>query len=153
MKQKSLILFAILVVAAAALYRWSGRHVELTVTDDTENVEAAGPTGVWTDPATRLMWQARDNGYDIDQKDSKIFCTNTRVGGFSDWRVPTIDELKSVYYIGDNDYGYRIKGNIKLTGLYQWSSEAGLDLYFHSGESNQYRYYDGRVLCVRPAGK
>ncbi len=53
--------------------------------------------GTVLDPITNLMWAARDNGADINWQDAQGYCRNYRGGGFSDWRMPTHEELGQLY--------------------------------------------------------
>ena len=53
--------------------------------------------GVWADPQTYWMWTATDNGIDIGEKEAPAYCTALRWGGFSNWRLPTAAELKTLY--------------------------------------------------------
>jgi len=49
--------------------------------------------GTVLDTRTNLMWATKDNGYDINWYDAKRYCNNYRGGGYTDWRLPTQDEL------------------------------------------------------------
>ncbi len=49
------------------------------------------------DTKTNLMWAAKDNGSDISWKDAKAYCENFNAGGYKDWRMPTQEELSSLY--------------------------------------------------------
>jgi hypothetical protein len=49
------------------------------------------------DTKTDLMWAAKDNGSEITWENAKSYCENYRVGGYSDWRMPTQNELASLY--------------------------------------------------------
>jgi hypothetical protein len=49
------------------------------------------------DTKTNLMWAAKDNGSDVSWTDAKSYCNNYRGGGYSDWRMPTQDELAGLY--------------------------------------------------------
>lgn len=40
-----------------------------------------------------LMWTARDNGGDINGEEAKAYCEACRLGGYTDWRLPAIEEL------------------------------------------------------------
>ena len=51
--------------------------------------------GTITDNVTGLMWQ-KDMGEKIPFEDAATVAKNLRVGGYSDWRVPTIKELYSL---------------------------------------------------------
>ena len=53
--------------------------------------------GTVLDTKTNLMWAAKDNGKDINWSDAKSYCENYRGGGYTDWRMPTPDELAELY--------------------------------------------------------
>jgi Protein of unknown function (DUF1566) len=53
--------------------------------------------GTVLDTKTNLMWAARDNGSNINWYDAKSYCENYRGGGYTDWRMPTHDELAGLY--------------------------------------------------------
>jgi len=125
-----------------------------------ETVKAAA-LQVWVDPGTHLGWSAKDNGYDVTWEMAKTFCSNLTTGGFKR-TLPTIDQIETVYYVGENDYGHPIKGNIKLTGHWLWSatlagsgSAWGFD--FSGGKRKSYDGTFGnqneRALCVSRAGE
>jgi hypothetical protein len=49
--------------------------------------------GVVLDTKTNLMWAAKDNGSDINWANAKSYCENYRGVGYTDWRMPTQNEL------------------------------------------------------------
>jgi len=49
------------------------------------------------DTNTKLMWAAKDNGSDISWMGAKSYCENYQAGGYKNWRMPTKDELASLY--------------------------------------------------------
>ncbi len=53
--------------------------------------------GTVTDKQKSLMWAMHDNGVPINWPDAQAFCKNYRGGGFLDWRMPTLEELASLY--------------------------------------------------------
>ncbi len=53
--------------------------------------------GTVLDTKTNLMWAANDNGKEINWKDAKSYCESYRGGGYTDWRMPTQDELAGLY--------------------------------------------------------
>lgn len=53
--------------------------------------------GTVLDTKTNLMWAAVDNGKDITWKEAKLYCENYQAGGYTDWRLPTLDELEGLY--------------------------------------------------------
>ena len=86
--------------------------------------------GTVTDARTDLMWAAQDNGSDITWDGAKEYCMDYTGGGYSDWRMPTIAELMSLY---DNSHSRLGKCNLErrihitplidLSCFYVWSSE------------------------------
>ncbi|MDM8515344.1 DUF1566 domain-containing protein [Desulfobacterales bacterium HSG16] len=87
--------------------------------------------GTVLDTKTGLMWATEDNGEDINWYDAKRYCENYRGGRYSDWRMPSIDELKGLY--DESLSGYYIAGVenrkvyltslIKLSNAWVWSAE------------------------------
>src|SRR4051794_21324274 len=53
--------------------------------------------GYWVDPSTRLMWAGKDNGRDVSWKKAMKYCRESRLWGFSDWRLATLSELETIY--------------------------------------------------------
>jgi hypothetical protein len=53
--------------------------------------------GTVLDTQTNLMWAKRDNGGNIDWANAKSYCENYRGGDYTDWRMPTVDELQGLY--------------------------------------------------------
>jgi len=53
--------------------------------------------GTVLDTKTNLMWAAKDNGSDVNWPGAKSYCENYFAGGYKDWRMPTKDELASLY--------------------------------------------------------
>jgi hypothetical protein len=56
--------------------------------------------GTVLDTSTNLMWAAKDNESNINWQGAKSYCENYRGGGYSDWRMPTQDELAGLYDAG-----------------------------------------------------
>lgn len=78
--------------------------------------------GTVLDTRTNLMWAARDNGSDISWANAKSYYENYRGGGYTDWRMPTQDELAGLY---DNSKSYKATQrdyNVHLSGLIQLST-------------------------------
>ena len=51
---------------------------------ETKLAQETQARGYWTDPATGLMWAARDNGRDLSWNKAVKYCRNLRVAGYSD---------------------------------------------------------------------
>jgi hypothetical protein len=87
--------------------------------------------GTVLDTKTKLMWAAKDNGSDINWQGAMNYCENYSGGGYTDWRMPTQDELARLYDPAKNyksDCG--LFGNtvhltelIRLTCSWAWTSE------------------------------
>jgi len=114
------------------------------------------------DTSTGLMLAARDNGRPVTWQEAKEYCESYNGGGYTDWRMPTLDELAGLY---DSSYSYQatqwpgnvhLTESIELTTCCPWASETrGPEAaYFHFGYGHRYgvsksdsRY--GRALPVR----
>jgi hypothetical protein len=62
--------------------------------DDNDDSDDDG-AAVWTDETTDLMWQTGDNPV-LEWLDAVDYCDNLELGGYSDWRLPNLDELRSL---------------------------------------------------------
>jgi hypothetical protein len=124
---------------------------------------------VWIDPATELMWTKHDNGFQLTEwKDGRNYCSALRLAGFTDWDVPSFDELTSI----NNPWGERegkgvVKGGIQLSGDWIIGYKLGkvrngvqhssvMCLKFRDGDRDDCIYgasnwAQKRVLCVRRA--
>ncbi len=76
--------------------------------------------GTVSDTRTNLMWAAKDNGSNINWADAKSYCENYRGGGYTDWRMPTYDELAGLYdklktYKSDCGWNVHLTELIRLT--------------------------------------
>jgi hypothetical protein len=49
--------------------------------------------GIVKDRSTGLMWDREDIGSGLNWKDAHKACADLRLGGFADWRLPTLREL------------------------------------------------------------
>lgn len=62
----------------------------------------ANPYRIWNDPATGLSWQdPQKDAYTSDypgltQPDAQRYCKELALGGYDDWRLPNIDELRTL---------------------------------------------------------
>jgi hypothetical protein len=118
-------------------------------------LESVRPT--WTDRQTALMWAREDNGSDVNWEQAVEYCRKLNLGGYSNWRLPTIYELAGIYEPKQNVNGLHIKGGIRLSGTWSWSSSASNSFeawyfIFLSGERKSlplYTKHRGRALCVR----
>ncbi len=114
-------------------------------------------SGMVLDNQTGLMWAPQDNGSNVDWQEVKSYCENYRGGGFSDWRMPTQDELASLYdKKWQNKDGYHLTDSISITHRCFWASKTrgsasgGFD-FGYGGRSFSPQCYGsgGRALPVR----
>ena len=80
--------------------------------------------GTVADTKTGLMWSAKDNGSPINWPDALSYCQNFSGGGHTDWRMPTLAELASLYDPGvKNKRGYHVTKLIDTSAQTCWASE------------------------------
>lgn len=120
--------------------------------------------GTVLDTKTNLMWAGKDNGSDVNWAGAKSYCDNFRAGNYNDWRMPTSDELASLYD-AKQTLNAPCAGNfnihlttelIKITCFEAWSSEtrdsqAANFNYVHGNQRwyPQIQTYGTRALPVR----
>ena len=109
------------------------------------------------DTSTGLMWAATDNGEDITWEQAKFYCKNFHGGGHTDWRLPTLAELDTLF---DQNSESRFKTfkSITLTGCCPWTSDSRRNrartIFFMTGEINTFDQATSssmRALPVRTA--
>ena len=80
--------------------------------------------GTVLDTKTKLMWAAKDNGSNIYWQDAMSYCGNYRGGGYTDWRIPTQDELAGLYDDSiTGNHNYHLTKLITMTSCCAWASE------------------------------
>ncbi len=107
--KKSLNSLAMFLFAAIMLCAATG-----AVMGQDSKAAAGGDKDVWKDNATGLTWAVKDNGDAVSSNQASDFCRSLRSGGFSDWRLATVDELEAIY---DSKVSkqYKVKGTIVLS--------------------------------------
>ena len=124
--------------------------------------------GVWVDPETKLMWarisigqewengECSGNAKELTLADAKKVCQVFRLAGFDDWRLPNINELKSLIDESSREYRYDKKilfnPSTSTAGWY-WSATkvsnkyAYLNFYnLHSGTDFDCNYRHVRAV-------
>ena len=100
--------------------------------------------GTVTDTKTGLMWAAKDNGIPINWPDALSYCYNYEGGGHSDWRMPTLAELESLYDPKKkNKSGYHISQLIDTTAASCWASDT------RSSKAGRFNFTYGKVYWLR----
>ena len=73
--------------------------------DNTAKSYIFGGSGIRTDTHTGLMWLQADGGTTTRTwSDSIDYCNNNLTGGYTDWRLPTLVELVTMFDYGRSDY-------------------------------------------------
>lgn len=114
--------------------------------------------GTVTDHKLRLMWAKADNQGDINWKDANTWArynfSYTISTNYDNWRLPTLEELKSLYvenskykgYITDCGFMAKMVPEIKLSCILLWTSEkstgAHVAFNFNMGSSFAIPAYD-----------
>ena len=119
--------------------------------------------------ADGLQWTAETSGEDLRWPAAVEYCDNLELGGHSDWRLPTMDELEALH---DPDAEQGIRSPFSIETCCLWSGEslagreaddgdtiAGQPQMYHWGFmfDGGLEYYavhiypDGQALCVRDA--
>ena len=100
--------------------------------------------GTVTDAKTGLMWAAKDNGIPINWPDALSYCLNYSGGSYTDWRMPTLVELASLYDPGvKNKRGYHVTKLIETSAQSLWASETrGFD-------AARFNFTYGKVYWLR----
>lgn len=108
--------------------------------------------GTVLDKESGLMWAARDNGADnINWQGAKRYCDNYRGGGYTDWRMPTQDELVGLYdddktYKSDCKYDVHLTEFIRLTCYWVWALET------RGSDAAYFSFSTGRQLWFPQSG-
>jgi hypothetical protein len=100
--------------------------------------------GTVTDTKTGLMWAAKDNGSSLNWQNARSYCQNYSSGGHTDWRMPTLAELKSLYDSSDkNKRGYHVTKLIDTSASSIWASET------RGYEAARFNFTYGQVYWLR----
>ena len=118
--------------------------------------------GTVSDNATGLMWQqdtARDGGnYDaMTWEEALAYCEALNLGGLTDWRLPTIKELRSLVDYGEYNPAINKTFFPNTVSSYYWSSTTSADrtasawsVFFYYGYGSwDYKYSSRYVRAVR----
>jgi hypothetical protein len=136
----------------------AGFLAEIASRIETARTEAERLAGGYLEEKTELIWATRDNGADVDWYAAGDFCRDLEVADWSDWRMPTIEELEGLHEPRSSGL-YKLTSAIQLTACCPWSETRSGDT---SAWNFSFRYrkrfsgdlnysYQLRALCVRPA--
>ena len=108
------------------------------------------------DSVSKLEWQDNAVGSTMAWEDAITHCEELSLGGHSDWRLPNINELKSIVD-RSKDYPAIVNGFENTSSYSYWSSTTYEDfkndawiVYFGYGYvGNDNKDYNRYVRCVR----
>ncbi len=136
----------------------SGFLAEIASRIETARTEAERLGGGYLQEKTGLIWATSDNNADVDWYAASDYCRDLEVADWSDWRMPTIEELEGLHDRRSSAL-LKLDPAIRLTGCCPWSQTRNGDT---SAWNFSFRYrkrfsgdlnysYQLRALCVRPA--
>ncbi len=116
------------------------------------------PNGICQDTKSGLMWTKARSPIIRDLDDAVSYAGELSIGGYGDWRLPSVTELYDIFYMYDLRQGFGCV--MKLEDNY-WSAtangegEAGAwESIDHCGHERQYySKQSGHVLAVRDGRK
>lgn len=113
--------------------------------------------GTVTDQVTTLTWQKQDNSTTYTWEGAISYCEGLSLGGYADWRLPNIKELKSIVDMTRYSPAINIDYFPNTQSLIYWSSTTGADattyawcVHFSTGViPRATKNYAAYVRCVR----
>jgi hypothetical protein len=107
--------------------------------------------GTVTDTKTNLMWAQYDTMGNVNWHQAKDYCEHVILSRYEDWRMPTIDELETLYdrkekgYEADCGDRVRVTPLIRLSCGWVWARDSKtISAYAYNFERG-YRYTDRMV--------
>jgi len=108
--------------------------------------------GTIFDTRTNLLWQQSSSTKQYTWKDAHTYCEKLDLAGYRDWRLPTIEELKTLI---EKEHQPSICPVFKCKSDWYWSSSSYVVypggawfVYFHGG-GGDYNGVKGYRLFVR----
>ncbi|MBD3840566.1 MAG: DUF1566 domain-containing protein [Campylobacterales bacterium] len=104
-----------------------------------------------------LMWQDHPEAKTTKEyyKEALKYCEKLDLAGFQDWRLPTMEELKSLYeikekiYNGFGDMHYWSSDEYNTTKASSWEYGYAFSFDKDSTEKKIKDFYKGNIRCVR----
>jgi len=99
------------------------------------------PATWWPDPSSGLMWAGESSKNVMTWSEANDYCTSLHLGGDSGWRLPTLDEMKTISdYRRDSEHYYlEWKGGISAFSA--WTSTL-------SGDQKAWLVRTGKVIEI-----
>ena len=122
----------------------------------TETIKSERLNDIYWDKKPRRLWVRSDNGSNLAWSQAIEHCEELELGDFSDWRLPSIEELEDLH---DPTSGqtFKVPKEINLSACCQWSatkhtktSAWNFSFRFRKPFSGSLTYsLDLRALCIR----
>jgi hypothetical protein len=121
-----------------------------------ESVFVDNGNGTVSDQSTGLVWEKAGSDVSVSWEAALAWCENSAIGGYTDWRLPNINELNSV--VDDSRINPAIDPVFSCSSSWYWSGstfENGVSQAWHvSFEAGNHGYnskylYAAYVRCVR----
>lgn len=103
--------------------------------------------GTRTDTLTGLMWQAQVDGNQYGREGAVTYCEELSLAGNSDWRIPRIDELRTLYRPPADASGPFYWSGTQQGTICAWGVRSGYGRV--TLNCDDYDYPTGYVQCVR----
>jgi len=111
--------------------------------------------GTVTDNKTKLMWTQKRGRKEITWDEASSHCESSTTGGYSDWRVPRVDELRTI--VDYTKHGQAIDwvfqgrlGSYYSSSTYAKRPTYAWSVFFSDGQVDGYhKDYSLSVRCVR----
>jgi uncharacterized beta-barrel protein YwiB (DUF1934 family) len=113
-------------------------------------------TNIVTDHTTGLMWEDQEDIAKKNWEEAKDYCSNLSLGGYTNWRLPNLDELQSIvdrekYYPSIDDTFQNVKTSVywnSSTYAEHSSSRAWVVNFWHGYGIGSNKDYSNYVRCV-----
>lgn len=123
----------------------------------TNRFSADTSKGIVVDHMTGLIWAAETSPNELNWEEAKRYCANLEIGGYTDWRLPTIDELRTIVDKSRGNPAINTDFFPDTKSSSYWSSTTNANdtnrawyIYFRDGLDNYYyKSYYGYVRAVR----
>ena len=123
------------------------------ILDELKSCDSARRTFPCKDSSTGYMWSQRASRT-MYWSDARDYCRNLTEGGYSDWHLPSLEELKTIIGSGSSKFG-DIEDFWSSTtpnnGGYPWYIDfsKGTGYYYYNPHDVLVRYFSYNVRCVR----
>lgn len=104
-----------------------------------------------------VMWQddTESKNKNLIYEDAQRYCKELELAGYTNWEIPSVEQLKSLYEIKDKLYnGIGTKAywssNQDLNSSEIWKYSDALDFENGKVEKKVQSFFDGNIRCVRP---